>query len=231
MKTMRLHWLLFVPFLLLSCTGNKQQAVINTETLSSDTVPSPTNIFYFNGDFTYYADAATLKDCVSGATLPIAMKGDYLKVEKKYKEMEPKPMEAINCGVMGYLIDKGADEEGPEKQLLITGLVGFDRTASCSPDKRITDDIYAVFRPNEEHAKTKTSLTFDKDFTFLCTTYQLSPVKLVSEFKGHWYRTDTNLIVLLVDGNMLYQGTIDFANMNLILENDSDKNVVFRRGI
>lgn len=232
MKTKRLNWLLIIPFVLLSCSGGgKQSGVINTETLTTDTIPTAPNIFYFNGDFTYYADAATLKDCISGATLPIAMQGEYLKVEKKYKEMNPAPMEAINCSVMGYLIDKGADEEGPQKQLLITGLVGFDRTVSCNPEQRITDDIYAVFRPDEAHAKTKTSLTFNEDFTFQCSTYQLSPIKLISDFKGHWYRTDENLVVLLVDGNMLYQGTIDFKNMNLILENDSDKNVVFRRGI
>ena len=233
MRTRNLSWLFAVPVFFMACTGNKQQAMemADAETISTDTLPSGRNIFYFNGDFTYYADAATLKDCVSGSTLPIAMKGEYLKVEKKYKEMDPKPKEAINCGVMGYLINKGSNEEGAKKQLLITGLVGFDKSASCTPSQRITDDIYAVFRPNEEQAKTKTSLTFDKDFTFQCVTYQLSPVKLLSEFKGDWYRTDKNLIVLLVNGDVLYQGTIDFTNMNLILENDQEKNVIFRRGI
>jgi NlpE C-terminal OB domain len=232
MKTKRLSWLLFIPFVLLSCSGGgKQSEVVNTETLTTDTIPTGPNIFYFNGDFTYYTDAATLKDCASGATLPVAMKGEYLMVEKKYKEMNPKPMEAINCGVMGHLIDKGADEEGPQKQLLITALVGFDRTVSCNPDQRITEDVYAFFRPDEAHAKTKTSLTLNEDYSFQCSTYQLSPVELISDFRGHWFRTDKDLVVLLVDGNVLYQGTIDFKNMSLILENDSDKNVVFRRGI
>ena len=231
MKTKRLSWLLFIPILLMSCTGNKQQVIVNNEELTADTIPTGPNIFYFNGDFIYYADAATLKDCVSGATLPIAMKGDYLKVEKKYNELKPDPMEAINCAVMGYLTDKASGEEGPDKQLLITGLVGFDRNAKCTAGQQITDDIYATFHPNKEMAKTKTSLTFKKDFTFQCTTYQLTPIKQLSEYNGHWYRTDKNLLVLLVDGNVLYQGTIDFTNMNLTLENDNEKNVVFERGI
>ena len=231
MKTKRLNWILFIPILLMSCTGNKQQAVLDNETLTTDTVSTGPNIFYFGGDFTYYADAATLKDCASGTTLPVAMKGEYLKVEKKYKEMNPKPQEAIHCGVMGYLIDKETGEEGPDQQLLITGLVGFDRNAKCTPDQRITGDIYAVFHPNKEMAKTKTSLTLNKDYTFKCTTYQISPIKQLSEYAGHWYRTDKDLLVLLVNGNVLYQGTIDPSNMNLTLENDNEKNVVFERGI
>ena len=134
MKTRKLIGLLFILPLLAACTGNKQSdGTAQTETFTKDTIPTGPNIFYFNGDFTYYADAATLKDCISGAILPVAMKGEYLKVEKKYQEMKPREAEAINCGVMGYLIPKETDEEGPDMQLLITGLVGFDRAVSCNP--------------------------------------------------------------------------------------------------
>lgn len=217
----------------MACSGNKQQQeTADTETLSADTIPPARNIFYFNGDFTYYADAATLKDCVSGAVLPVAMKGEYRKVEKRYKDMNPNPMEAINCGVMGYLIEKGADEEGPAQQLLITGLVGFDRTVSCNPDRTITDGVYAFYRPDEKTAKTKTSLTFNDDYTFQCITYQLSPVKLMNEFRGQWFRTAEDNLVLLVNvDEVLYEGTIDFTNMSLILQNDYEKEVIFRKGI
>ncbi len=232
MNTRKLVGLFLLLTLLAACTGNKQSgATADTETFTKDTIPTGPNIFYFNGDFTYYADAATLKDCITGAVLPVAMKGEYLKVEKKYQEMKPKEMEAINCGVMGYLVPKEADEEGPDMQLLITGLVGFDRTVSCNPKNVITDAVYATFHPDEKEAQTKTSLTFDNDYTFQCITYQLSPSKFVSDYKGHWYRTAEDNIVLLVNGEVLYEGTIDYSNMNLILQNDNEKEVIFRKGI
>lgn len=232
MNTRKLLGLFLLLPLLAACTGNKQSgATADTETFTKDTIPTGPNIFYFNGDFTYYADAATLKDCITGAVLPVAMKGEYLKVEKKYREMKPKEMEAINCGVMGYLVPKEADEEGPDMQLLITGLVGFDRTVSCNPKNVITDAVYATFHPDEKEAQTKTSLTFDNDYTFQCITYQLSPAKFVSDYRGHWYRTAEDNIVLLVNGEVLYEGTIDYSNMNLILQNDNEKEVIFRKGI
>ena len=232
MNTRKLVGLFLLLPLLAACTGNKQSgATADTETFTKDTIPTGPNIFYFNGDFTYYADAATLKDCITGAVLPVAMKGEYLKVEKKYQEMKPKEMEAINCGVMGYLVLKEADEESPDMQLLITGLVGFDRTVSCNPKNVITDAVYATFHPDEKEAQTKTSLTFDNDYTFQCITYQLSPSKFVSDYKGHWYRTAEDNIVLLVNGEVLYEGTIDYSNMNLILQNDNEKEVIFRKGI
>ena len=214
MKTRKLIGLLFILPLLAACTGNKQSdETAQTETFTKDTIPTGPNIFYFNGDFTYYADAATLKDCISGAILPVAMKGEYLKVEKKYQEMKPKE----------------TDEEGPDMQLLITGLVGFDRAVSCNPENIITDAVYATYHPDEKEAQTKTSITFDNDYTFQCTTYQLSPVKLVSDYKGHWFRTAKDNIVLLVNGEVLYEGTIDYSNMNLILQNDDEKEVVFKK--
>lgn len=232
MNTRKLVGLFLLLPLLAACTGNKQSgATADTETFTKDTITTGPNIFYFNGDFTYYADAATLKDCITGTVLPVAMKGEYLKVEKKYQEMKPKEMEAINCGVMGYLVPKEADEEGPDMQLLITGLVGFDRTVSCNPKNVITDAVYATFHPDEKEAQTKTSLTFDNDYTFQCITYQLSPSKFVSDYKGHWYRTAEDNIVLLVNGEVLYEGTIDYSNMNLILQNDNEKEVIFRKGI
>ena len=202
MKTRKLIGLLFILPLLAACTGNKQSdETAQTETFTKDTIP----------------------------TGPVAMKGEYLKVEKKYQEMKPREAEAINCGVMGYLIPKETDEEGPDMQLLITGLVGFDRAVSCNPENIITDAVYATYHPDEKEAQTKTSITFDNDYTFQCTTYQLSPVKLVSDYKGHWFRTAKDNIVLLVNGEVLYEGTIDYSNMNLILQNDDEKEVVFKK--
>lgn len=230
----KISWFAFLLPLLVACSGNSnklQKEIADARTsIEADTMKSAQSSFYFNGDFIYMADAASLLDCITAEALPVAMKGDYIKVEKKYKDLKPEPLEAINCSVMGYLIDKPANEEGPAKQLVITALIGFDRTVRCNPKKVITNDVYAHYSPNDKNAKTKTSLTLDSDYTYQCTVYQLSPIKLISQTNGHWHRMAMDNIVFLVDGNVLYEGTIDFNSMNLILQNDNEKEVIFKKG-
>ena len=117
-----------------------------------------------------------------------------------------------------------------EMQMVITDFLGFDKDTPCLLKDIITDNIYANFQPNEEDAKTKTSITFDKNYTFQCSTYQLDPVQQLSDFKGDWYRTAKDNIVLLVNGEVLYEGVIEYSSMNLILQNDSEQEVIFQKG-
>lgn len=233
MKMKQLNWLVLCLPLWLACTGNKlQKDIVKAETtVEADTIKGSPSSFYFAGEFTYFADAATLHDCITGSTLPVAMKGQFPKVEKKYGELDPEPMQAIHCAVMGYLVDKEPDEEGPQKQLLITSLIGFDPSVKCNPEHQLTEAVYAHFTPNEEEPKTKTSIMMSTDYTYECTTYQLYPVKRLSRYTGHWYRMAKDNIVFLTDGDILYEGNIDFTNMNLILQNDNEKEVIFRRDI
>ncbi len=234
MKKKNYFSLLLLLAVCVGCNGNKQnQAKPYSETLSTDTVATNTvNIsYFFNGDFVYFADAANFTDCLTGKTFPVAMKDKYIDVEKQYKEMNPSEKEAINCSVMGYFTQKGADEEGENQQLVITSFLGFDRTVGCDPLKKITQNIYACFHPDDKTPVSKTSITFNDDYTYQCSTYQLSPIELLSDYKGHWYRTSEDNIVLLVDDNVLYEGVINFTNMNLELQNDNEQEVIFKPGV
>lgn len=229
----KINWLVLVFPLLVACTGsnNKLQKEIadSQTTVEADTTKSGPSSFYFNGDFIYLADAASLKDCATGSVFPIAMKGAYREVERKYKELDPEPLEAINCEVMGYLADKPKDEEGPDKQLVITGLVGFDRSITCSNADNLTDGTYIYYEPNEENVQTITKLNLDNDYTFSCAVYKYEPAELISKTSGHWHRMAKDNIVFLVDGDVLYEGNIDFNNMNFLLQNDNEKEVVFEK--
>lgn len=220
--------------LLIACTGgNKklQKEIANAQTtVETDTIKSGPSSFYFNGDFIYLADAASLKDCITGTVFPIVMKDAYREVERKYKELDPEPLEAINCGVMGYLVDKPENEEGPQKQLVITGLVGFDRSVACSNADNVTDGTYVHYYPNDEKVETITKMTLNSDYTYRCSVYKFEPAELISQTCGHWHRTAKDNIVFLVDGNVLYEGNIDFNNMSFLLQNDNEKEVVFEKG-
>ncbi|MEG1749398.1 MAG: hypothetical protein RR249_06890 [Tannerellaceae bacterium] len=177
--------------------------------------------WYFNGDFVYFADAASLKDCATGTVLPIAMKGDYKALEKAYLAMNPDEKESINCELKGYLIDKPANEEGLEKQLVVTSLIGFDRTVGCS-ETFLTQNVYAAYITPDAKPEQKTSLTLDANYTFQSSTYQLSPIELTDQANGTWHRTADEKIILLVGDSILYEGSINTAQHSLLLTKRSD---------
>lgn len=228
-KTIIAILLLGLP-ILNSCNGNKPSTpVVDNQTVSQDTVAQARSQFYFNGDFTYYADAAIFKDCITGNSLPVAQTSEYLKLEKMYTDLKPEQQEAVNCAVMGYLITKNPSEEGPNLQLVVTGIISMEKNSNCNTANNITNCNYINYSPNEKEAKSKTTLTFNKDYTFQCTTYQISPMQLLNNNQGKWHRTDLDNIVLLVNGDILYEGVIDFSNMNLILQNDNQKEIIFKK--
>lgn len=228
----KISWLILTALLFMSCTNSNklQKEIADAETtIETDTTQSGPSSFYFNGDFIYLADAATLKDCLTGSIFPIAMKGAFKELERKYRELDPEPLEAINCAVLGYLVDKPADQEGPDKQLVVTALVGFDRTITCNNSEKLTSDPYIRYSPNEENVKTIIKIRFNNDYTFMRCVYRYEPAKVLTKTIGHWYRTAQDNIVLLTDGNVLYEGTIDFSNMTLLLQNDNEKEVFFKQ--
>lgn len=231
MKTF--NWLILTIPLFIACNnGNKVQKEIAEAqtTIEADTTKGKPTSFFFSGDFIYMADAASLKDCITGAVFPVVMKGAYKEVERKYNELNPEPLETINCSVMGYLVDKQPGEEGPNKQLLITGLVGFDRSVTCNDPDKITNATFIHYSPDEKNVKTITKITFNPDYTYKCCVYKYQPADMLSKTMGHWHRMAKDNIVLLTDGDVLYEGNIDFSNMSLLLQNDNEKEVVFKKG-
>jgi copper homeostasis protein (lipoprotein) len=55
--------------------------------LTSDGTLTPTDLsLTLNGMFRYMADAARFEDCLTGRSYPVAMEGDYLRLERAYTE-------------------------------------------------------------------------------------------------------------------------------------------------
>lgn len=224
----QISWL-FALFLATAACTHKPATVAGPgqTVLTQDTLPEPRGSYYYSGDFRYFADAATFRDCLTDDTFAVAMKGDYLRMEKEYRKMDQTDPEGVYCEVMGYLADKPAGEEGRDKQIVITSLIRFDRTAACrlSP---VTGGIYVVYKPDAQDPAEKVALKLNGDYTFQAVVYDLKNKKQLSAVSGVWHRTSDEDIVFLTDGDVYYQGIIDFTTMNLKLYDNDGKLWTFK---
>lgn len=229
------YWLIAIGALFLfACGNNKKQTdkrVPPTDsTIEADTAKVARGSYYFSGDFMYFADAPTFKDCITGAVMPVAMQGVYKEVEKKYLRLDLNDPEGVYCEVMGYLIDKPEGEEGHPQQIVITSLIRFDQTAACHIGT-VTDTTYVTYIPDKKEAKSKIALVLLPDYTFRTDTINLETKAVSAAVEGTWRRTSDENIVLLTNGEVYYQGIVNFTNMNLELNDDNGKLWIFKKGI
>ncbi|BAH40863.1 MAG TPA: hypothetical protein DGD08_17715 [Gemmatimonas aurantiaca] len=66
------------------------------------------------GSFVYWADAPTLRECNSGKTIPVMMKGDYKVLEKAYTAAKLPAGSGQQVEVQARLVPRPADMEGTE---------------------------------------------------------------------------------------------------------------------
>lgn len=219
--------LIWIFSIILSClfsckpkNTDKQQPI--DAVLETDSMVEAKGSYYFSGDFKYFADAPSFRDCITGATWNVAMKGIYKKIEKEYTKLDLHDPEGVYCEIMGYLIDKPADAEGPAQQLVITSLIKFDRTAACHMGE-VTHVEYQTFIPDKKDATQQVSLILLPDYTFKAVTTNLKDKSTLQSVEGKWRRTSDENIVLLTNGEVYYQGIIDMTDMDLKLYDDNQK--------
>lgn len=231
----RIGWLLFIfiPVFVGCVNKNSNKDKMDqpvVATLEADTLKDTQGSYYFSGDFMYFADAPTFKDCVTEAVLPVAMKGVYKDVEKKYQKLKLNDPEGVYCEVMGYLINKPAGEEGHPQQLVITSLIQFDRTSACHIGN-VTNCTYVTESPDEKNPTEQISLVLKPDYTFQMVTKAPKAGTQTNEVNGTWRRTSDENIVFLTNQEVYYQGIIDFTNMNLKLDDNNGKLWNFKKSI
>lgn len=220
MKRVNLSFSIALALLLTSCSSSTQQDEIAVQS-------EPTS-FYFTGEFTLYAGGPALKDCISGKLLTISTKGKYHKLEHEFKKLDPAATEAINCSVMGTLIEKNSEDEGPDKQLLISEIIQFELGTIRIPSLPITDKTYTCYLPDEEHAEKMILLSFNKDHTFQSTAYQIEPLKILHEYNGDWFCLSRDSLYIHTCGNNSYKGHMNFDKSILTLFNH-DEDMIFKK--
>lgn len=122
-----------VAFLVTFIVAFLTAVLVTSCTASSTTAQQPMD--YFSGEFTYFADAATVVDCATGLTYVVQPEADYLNTERRYMSMNPDTGgERIFIEFRGH-IDTTAhpEQEGNRPRVVIDSLLGFDRTTLCNP--------------------------------------------------------------------------------------------------
>ena len=82
--------------------------------LTSDGTLTPADLsLVLKGMFRYLADAARFEDCLTGRSYPVAMEGDYVKLERAYLEAnKPEPGAPLLASFEGDITRRPAMEGG-----------------------------------------------------------------------------------------------------------------------
>lgn len=227
----KINWLLFILPLLFACGNNKTKdkaATPEDATIEADTTQTAIGSYFFSGDFTDFENTPTFKDCITGAVIPVVNKGAYKEVKKKYHRLDLNDSEGVYCQIMGYLINNPAESKGDSLQIVITSLIQFDRTAACHTE-HVTNTMYSTYLEDKKDTTNQISLWLTPDYTFQATAHDLTTKAIKQETKGTWRRTSDENIVLLINGEVYYQGIIDFTNMSLKLNDDNNKLWIFKK--
>ncbi|QVL53050.1 MAG: META domain-containing protein [Cyanobium sp. M30B3] len=87
------------------------------------------------GMFRYMADAASIRLCATGASLPVAMEGDYLALERAYLAARPAhaPGQPLLVNLEGLITSRPSAEpgRGPLRTLVVERFVGVHPGRSC----------------------------------------------------------------------------------------------------
>ncbi len=214
MSMKKLLFLLFPVTLiamLSACNGQKKS---DKATIEYDTIPA-TQItiaaeYYFEGDFSYMADAAVLKDAATGTNIPVAMREAFPKAEKEYLALDVKGA-PVYARLKGFLAQKGKDEEGPEQQLVITDVISMSKDGKIPASKLLIG----------EYKNADQTLTISPDYT-----YKLVTIGGESE-TGKWNLANGDTMIC-VSGSNTTLVKMDSAKGELTIV-DNDMPLVFKR--
>ena len=199
-----------IVVLMVSSCGQKKNE--KSAQIQYDTIPATqiTNAmeYYFEGNFSYLADAAVLKESSTGVNLPVVIDGAFLDAEKAYTDLKSggKP---VFGQFRGILKQKGAEEEGNDNQLFITQFIDFNPQAK-SGDKLLTGEYQAVDQ----------ALSLNSDHT-----YKLMAKDGETE-SGKWYLSAEDVLVF-VSGDRHTLMNVDYDKKELRAKDDTP--LVFKR--
>ena len=73
---------------------------------------------HMRGMFTYFADSASLQECLTGRRMPVAMEGDYLRLEQAYTETRRQPADSLLVNLAGRIVER-VNMEGPARPTVV----------------------------------------------------------------------------------------------------------------
>lgn len=87
-----------------------------------------------SGEFTYLADAALFRECLTGHRWPVAMEGDYPALERAYLEARPEPGAPLLATLEGRVETRPGMEGPPRRTLVVERFSRVHADADCPRD-------------------------------------------------------------------------------------------------
>ena len=204
---------------------NKTSSLTET-TIEEDTVEIAQGSYYFSGDYRTVNGKATFKDCITGQTISVSKSAAYKQISEAYHHLDINTTEGVYCELMGFLIEKPINKMDTLNHLVITSLIRFERTAACHLGV-ITNSVYTAIL--KDSVAQKITLSLLPNYTYSVKSYEVNTSKLICTETGAWHRLSDENIVLLTNGEVLYQGIVNFTNLDLELYNNDKQLLHFEQ--
>ena len=218
---------LFLCFSCLNKESKKNKTSSLTETtIEEDTVEIAQGSYYFSGDYRTVNGKATFKDCITGQTISVSKSAAYKQISEAYHHLDINTTEGVYCELMGFLIEKPINKMDTLNHLVITSLIRFERTAACHLGV-ITNSVYTAIL--KDSVAQKITLSLLPNYTYSVKSYEVNTSKLICTETGAWHRLSDENIVLLTNGEVLYQGIVNFTNLDLELYNNDKQLLHFEQ--
>lgn len=117
--------------------GNPIESALNYSLFRSNRLAPLVPQLSLRGMFSYFADAALFEECNSGRRMPVAMEGDYLRLERAWLAGGHSAEVPVMASVRGRIVER-VNMEGPARPTVIVerfdGLSPGDRCAPREQD-------------------------------------------------------------------------------------------------
>ena len=223
---------IFVACLILcfSCLNKESKknkpSALTELTVEADTLDIAQGSYYFSGDYRAVDGKATFKDCITGQTIPVSNCAAYKQIAEAYHHLDLNTAEGVYCELMGFQIEAPKSSINTHNHLVITSLIRFARTAACRMGVMTNTHYTALLKDSVEQ---KITLSLLPNYTYNIKCEEVNTAKIIMLETGDWHRLSDENIVLLTNGEVLYQGIIKFTNLDLELFNNNKQLLHFKQ--
>ena len=205
---------------------NNKTSTLTKTSIEADTLEIAQGSYYFSGDYRSVNSKATFKDCITGQIIPVSNCAAYKQISEAYHHLDLNTTEGVYCELMGFLIKTPTNNTDTLNHLVITSLIRFARTAACHLGV-ITNSTYSAIL--KDSVAQKITLSLLPNYTYSVKSYEAKTSKFISTKTGAWHRLSDENIVLLTNGELLYQGIVNFTNLDLELYNNDEQLLHFEQ--
>lgn len=121
--------------------GNRIESGLNYSLFRSERLAPLVPQLSLRGMFSYFADAALFEECNTGRRMPVAMEGDYLRLERAWLAGGHSVELPVMASVQGRIVER-VNMEGPARPTVIV-----ERFEGLSPGEQCAPSEQSAVRP------------------------------------------------------------------------------------